>query len=108
MRRQGAMKVATRRQYTAEYKQWAVQESIDSPETVGAVADKLGVSRKTLESWRAKMTKGKQPPVNNEGPEKSYADLARENRRLKKQLEKAELRNEILKKATEYFDKLLK
>lgn len=102
------MKVKSRRRYTPEYQQWAVQESIDSPETVKAVAARLGVSSKTLESWRAKMTKGKKPPVRNDGPEKSYAELERENRRLKKQLEKSELKNEILKKANEYFDKLPK
>lgn len=102
------MKVKNLRRYTWEYRQWAVQESIDSTETVRAVADRLGISHKTLVSWRTKMTKGKQPPVRNEGPEKSYAALERENRRLKKQLEKAELKNDILKKANEYFDKLPK
>lgn len=102
------MKVQTRRQYTLEYKQWAVQESINSPQTVSEVAARLGISRKTLESWRAKMTKGKKPSVQNEGPEQSYAELERENRRLKKQLERSELKNEILKKANEYFDKLPK
>lgn len=102
------MKVKERRQYTLEYKQWAVQQSVDSPETVKVIAGKLGISYKTLDAWRTKMTKGKSPPVRNEGPEKSYVDLERENRRLRKQLEKAELKNDILKKANEYFDKLPK
>jgi transposase len=102
------MKVTMRQQYSWEFKRRAVQESIDSPETVGAVAARLGVPYKTLESWRAQMTKKPVPLVSNNGPEKSYVELERENRRLRKQLEKAELKNEILKKANEYFDKLPK
>jgi len=44
--------------------------------------------------------------VPNEGPDKSSKELARENRRLKKKLERAELENDILKKANEHFAKL--
>jgi transposase len=102
------MKVKQRQRYGWEFKRQAVQDSIDSPETVRAVAARLGVSYKTLESWRGVMTKKQIPPVSNKGPEKSYSELERENRRLKKQLEKAELKNEILKKANEYFDNLPK
>lgn len=99
------MQVKERRRYSLEFKIKAVQTSIESPETLRAVADKLGVSRKTLEHWRAQMTKRQVPLVTNRGPEKSYAELERENRRLRKQLERAELKNDILKKANEYFDK---
>lgn len=102
------MEVKPRRRYSLEFKVRAVQESIDSPETVRAVADKFGIDRKLLDRWRSEMTKKKVPLVSNQGPEKSYAELERENRRLRKQLEKAELKNDILKKANEYFDKLPK
>lgn len=102
------MEVKRRRQYSLEFKLLAVQESIRTPETVRSVADKLGISHKALEHWRAEMTKKRGPLVNTKGPEKSNAELERENRRLKKQLEKAELKNNILKKANEYFDKLPK
>lgn len=102
------MQVKERGRYSLEFKIRAVQTSINSPETVRSVADRLGVSPKTLEHWRAQMTKKKVPLVTNNGPEKSYADLERENRRLRKQLERAELKNDILKKANEYFDKLPK
>ena len=43
--------------------------------------------------------------LENQGPDKSYADLLRENARLKKQLARAEMEAEILKKAKAYFDK---
>lgn len=38
------MKVVTRRSFTDEFKLAAVQESIDSPDTVKAVAVRLGIS----------------------------------------------------------------
>lgn len=38
-------------------------------------------------------------------PEKSVQELEREVKRLKKQLKRAELENDILKKADEYFVK---
>lgn len=43
-------------------------------------------------------------PIKNNGPSKSLKDLEAENKRLRKQLERAELENEILKKAKEFFD----
>lgn len=105
------MKVKSRRQYSAEFKRAAVVASINSPETLQSVADRLRVNAKTLSRWRAEMTATRPKPeflVKNEGPDKSLSELERENRKLKKQLERAKLENEILKKATEYFDKLPK
>ncbi|MBC7001176.1 IS3 family transposase [Photobacterium sp. BZF1] len=94
------MKVITRRTYTQEFKVAAVQESIDSPDTVKAVAARLGISHKVLSSWRSELaTKKRAPkPVENKGPEQSLKQLEAENRKLRKQLERAELENEIPKK----------
>lgn len=104
------MKVIRRRRYSAAFKFKAVQQSIDSGETLAAIADKLGINPGLLSRWRRELTMRKKPKgeVRNQGPEKSLADLERENRRLKKRLERVELENEILKKANEYFDKLPK
>ena len=41
--------------------------------------------------------------LSDPGPEKSVQDLEREVKRLKKQLKRAQLENDILKKADEYF-----
>lgn len=106
------MKVLSKRQYTPAFKYHAVQRSIDSTDTVESTARALGVSPKLLSRWRVEMTR-KAPskasqPIANSGPECSYQDLERENKRLKKQLERSELEVEILKKAKEYFDKNLK
>lgn len=103
------MKYMRRGCYSEEFKRQAVQRSIDSPQTVREVADTFGISAKMLTRWRQELTMGKKPkPVQNEGPEKSLKELERENRELKKRLERSELENEILKKAKEYFDKLPK
>ncbi len=98
------MKVKTRRQYSAEFKRRAVEESIHSPETVRAIADRLGIHERNLERWRSQMTRPEKPTVKNTGPDKSLSQLEQENRRLRKALEREKTKNDILKKATEYFD----
>ncbi|WP_462165820.1 hypothetical protein [Pseudoalteromonas sp. GB43] len=45
-------------------------------------------------------------PLKNQDPDKSYADLERQIRKLEKQLEDAQLENDVLKKAKVYFDSL--
>lgn len=97
------MKVKKRRQYSAEFKRRAVEESINSPETVRAVADRLGVHERNLERWRTQMIPPQKPVVKNTGPEKSLSALERENRQLRKALEREKTKNDILIKATEYF-----
>ena len=102
------MQVKVRRQYSAEFKRRAVEESIQSPETVRAIADRLGIHERNLERWRSQMTRPQKPIVKNSGPDKSLSDLERENRQLRKALEREKTKNDILKKATEYFDKFPK
>lgn len=50
------------------------------------------------------MTRPQKPTIKNSGPDKSLSELERENRQLRKALEREKTRNDILKKATEYFD----
>ena len=105
------MKFKTRRTYSREFKIQAVQESLDSPEPLGVIAARLGIGLKLLSKWRSQLTKrtdADPAPVENRGPEKSTRALERENRKLKKRLERAEVENEILKKANEHFAKLQK
>lgn len=100
------MKVRSQRQYTDEFKQEAVQQSLDSPDTVKSVALSLGVSPALLSKWRCQMTskKSNSHPLPNQGPEKSVAQLEKEIRQLKKKLEMAELENDFLKEAKAFFD----
>lgn len=101
------MKIRSQRAHTAAFKLAAVQQSLNSPDTVKALAGKLGIHPALLSKWRAQLTSKKHvaKPIKNVGPDKGLAELERENRDLKKRLERAELENDILKKAKEFFDK---
>jgi len=101
------MKVKAFRKYTEEFKIKVVQESLDSHGTVKMTAKKYGIHPDMLSSWRSKMTsKEEANPLKNQGPEKSYKDLERQVHNLEKQLEDAQLENDVLKKARAYFDSL--
>ncbi|RTR34112.1 IS3 family transposase, partial [Shewanella canadensis] len=78
----------------------AVQQSLNSPDTVIATAVKLGLNPKLLTKWRAHLTSSKhsKKPIPNQGPDKSITALEREIRELRKKLERAELENDIPKK----------
>ena len=94
------MKVKSQRRYSLEFKIKVVQESLDTTDTVKMVANKYGIHPDMLSSWRSHMTS------KNQGPDKSYTDLERQIRKLEKQLEDAQLENDVLKKAKAYFDSL--
>lgn len=103
------MKVRRNRRFSAEFKRTAVERSLQSQRSVREVAATFGIHPNMLSRWRRELTRrDKDDPnsVPNEGPEKSAQELARENQRLKKKLERVEVENEILKKANEHFAKL--
>jgi transposase len=101
------MKKKCYQQYTPEFKRAAVQASIDSAETVQAIAVKLGINPRMLYKWRSDLTRKAAstgtPTVQNTGPEKSIKDLERDNKALQRKLARLELENEILKKARAYW-----
>lgn len=102
------MKVTSRKKYSMDFKLFAVEKSINSPYTVNSVAKELGIAPKMLTRWRTELSNSspnKDQESKATGPEKSYAELERENKALKKRLARAELEADILKKAKEYFDK---
>lgn len=103
------MQYTQRRRFTADFKRLAVQRSLDSHETVAEIAGKLGIHHQTLTRWRAELVANSDKPrVKNRGPQHSAKQLERRISALEKQLERAELENEILKKAQEYFTKNLR
>ncbi|WP_420896149.1 transposase, partial [Vibrio scophthalmi] len=53
------MKVKTVRKYSDDFKKQAVQQSLDSPDTVISVAKSLGISPGLLSKWRTEMTSQK-------------------------------------------------
>ena len=59
------------------------------------------MSEKSLRDWHKKLA----PPPQACGDDASVDELREENKRLRKQLKRAEMEREILKKATAYFAK---
>jgi transposase len=69
--------------------------------TFKSAATAVGVSDQSLRACHAKFA----PPPAPCGENATVAELREENQRLRRQLKRAELEREILKKATAYFAK---
>ncbi|MCK5015212.1 MAG: transposase [Candidatus Omnitrophica bacterium] len=87
-----------RRQYTDEFKKEAVRLSEENG--CKATAADLGIAEPTLSKWRKIYLDPKSSPSSNEP---TYADLLKENRRLKKEMGYLKDINEVLKKSTAIF-----
>ena len=90
-----------RRRFSEEFKRDAVRLVVEEGYTLKAAASAVGVSDQTLRAWHAKFV----PPPEPCGENATLEELRAENERLRKQLRRAELEREILKKATAYFAK---
>ena len=94
---------AARRQrpYDEAFKRDAVRLVAEEGYSFKAAAEAVNVCVQSLRAWHAKFAPAK-PPC---GDNASVEELKAENARLRKQLRRAELEREILKKATAYFAK---
>lgn len=90
-----------RRKFTAEFKQQAVRLVTDEKYTFKAAAEALGVGEQSLRQWHAKLAPTPVPC----GEHATLDELRAENRRLQRELRRAEMERDILKKATAYFAK---
>jgi transposase len=90
-----------RQRYSEEFKRDAVRLVVEEKYTFPAAAKAVGVSVKSLRDWHAKYA----PEPTPCGDEATLGELREENKRLRRQLKRAELEREILKKATAYFAK---
>jgi len=89
------------RRYSDEFKRDAVRLVTQEKYRFKAAAQAVGVSEKSLRDWHKKFA----PPPTPCGESASVAELREEIKRLRKQLKRAEMEREILKKATAYFAK---
>ena len=89
------------RRYSDEFKREAVRLITEEKYKFKAAAQAVGVSEKSLRDWHKRFA----PPPAACGEGASVDELREENKRLRKQLKRAELEREILKKATAYFAK---
>jgi len=82
--------------YRDDFKRDAVSQVVERGYSVREVAERLGISTKSLYTWKAQFLKpGK---VGDD-----EAGLASELRRMKKELARVTEERDILKKATAYF-----
>ena len=90
-----------RRRFSEDFKRDAVRLVVDEGYSFKAAAEAVGVSPKSLRDWHKRLAPAPKPC----GEDASLNELLEEIRRLRKQLRRAELEREILKKATAYFAK---
>jgi transposase len=89
------------RSYDESFKRSAVRLVSEEQYTFKAAAAAVNVCEQSLRAWHAKFA----PPPPACGEHATVEELRQENARLRKQLKRAELEREILKKATAYFAK---
>ena len=94
--------MAEQRTYSKELKQEAVKMVLEQGLTQQETSRRLSIPKGTIGNWVAAAKTGGRPA--NPG-DPSVAELADENRRLRKELAVARMEKEILRKAAEYFAK---
>ncbi|MDC0116247.1 transposase [Octadecabacter sp.] len=82
--------------FTDEFKQDTVAQVVERGYAVSEVAERLGISTKSLYTWEAQFAKS--PSIRSE-----VAEQAAEIRRLKRELARVTEERTILKKATAYL-----
>jgi transposase len=90
-----------RRWFPEDFKRDAVRLVVEEKYTFAAAAKAVGVSTKSLRDWHQKYAPQPEPCGDNA----SIGEMREEIKRLRRQLKRAELEREILKKATAYFAK---
>ena len=89
------------RRFEEDFKRDAVRLVVEEKYTLAAAAKAVGVSVQSLRAWHKKFA----PPLDACGENATLDELREENQLLRRQLRRAELEREILKKATAYFAK---
>jgi len=102
------MESKKRRHFPDAFKREAVDRVRTSGLTIIQVAEELGLHETVLRRWIRRFDPpetgtARRPITQAQGP--SPADLAAENARLKRDLQKAEMERDILKKAALIFGK---
>lgn len=86
------------KKYDATFKRDAVELLLTSGKPLKTLARELGISDMTLRNWRDEHLTNAEP-IQKEGKKISASQLAQELRQAQKELQIANRRNEILKKA---------
>ena len=94
--------MATRRQYSQEFKVQAVKMVTEQGLSVSEIAQDLDVHPNVLRKWKQKMTEQGQPAFSGKG---NISVDQEELRRLHKENRQLRMERDILKKATAFFAK---
>jgi transposase len=90
-----------RRRFSEEFKQDAIRLVTSEGYSFAAAAKAVGVGEQSLRKWHGRLA----PKPTPCGEDASQDELREEIKRLRRELRRAELEREILKKATAYFAK---
>ena len=96
-----SMVAPCRSRYPEAFKRDAIRLVTEEKYSFKAAAKAVGVSEKSLRDWHARLAPEPAPCGDNA----TLGQLQEENKRLRKQLKRAEMEREILKKARAYFAK---
>ena len=88
---------ATRKRYSEEFKEEAVALVVKDGRSINEVASDLGISSWTLRCWKKKQL-AEAGSAERNGRRLSAAELDKENRDLRRELERVKRQREILKK----------
>ena len=91
----------SRRSFSEDFQRDAVRLVVEEKYTFAAAAKAVGVTVKSLRTWHKRFA----PPPESCGENATVEELREENRRLRRELRRADMEREILKKATAYFAK---
>jgi transposase len=83
------------KRYDQQFKHQAIELLIHSGKTQAQIARDLGIGLTTLEKWKRAYLQSQEPLSNG----LSATDLEKENRELRRQLDRVRTQHEILKKA---------
>lgn len=90
-----------KRVYTAQFREAAVRQVLDAGRSASEVARSLDISPKTLGNWVRRVRRGK--ALVSRVPAVPIDDTQAELSRLRSEVARLRLDNEIIKKAAAYF-----
>lgn len=85
--------------HTTDFREQAIKLALSSDIPVSETAESLGITRALLYSW----IKAKRQPKETQALMNTNHDLQKENKALKKEIQRLTEEKEILKKAAAYF-----
>lgn len=93
------------RSYSPEFKKKIVQLHLEEGRTYASLTAEYNVSKASISKWCKEFTEECQKEAQSNPDSINEAELMKENRRLKKELEEAKKENLFLKKAAAFFAK---